>query len=1216
MKSSFVFLRVFVLLACWLLAATAMAGSGSLAPAPIRGQHSLAPWLPAPALAGGEAFSTTLVTEDPSAAFATIIGETFAPLLPASLSAPPAGPLIQPFGFYQATEDGMVQELMDLEEQSERLIKARKAIKTAQGIGNFLRKLDSLAFQEFPVVLADTIGSVPVAIVFDKLQIHPEYAQLEVVLEMQLPQRTVSATQGQPKTDGDGETIEYVHLYFGTPNLKFSHDGGIVGDLTLGLYNNVPIGTQDPTKFGFILKGGRSQVIPGTGGQAQDVGTFVTIDCDGFVEMGVEADVLFSRDWIIPTNEDGLLHSTGRVRGSISTIVNDWNNVLVELSLPDFALTSYPEFAFNLTNAVFDFSDYRNSTVVQFPPGYAEAYLPPGNHNLWRGVYIENLELLLPPQLAKAAGTGNGSGTGTNNGTGMLLLDDYGERSYTSVGLELPDFAARYGMRSAEGLPNSGPNGAADPEPTVLIPSIAPAAAPPDSIINRTRIGVNGLLVDGHGVSGHFYATNVINMGEGKMNKKWRFSVTSLEATLVASEVTGFGFGGFVTLPVAKEGQSFGYDAFVCIPDRAYNFTVTIQQDYTFPLFKMADVTIEAGSYLDIISTPTTFIPSAVLFGNAQINAATAAGGPSAAGDAVFSGAITFAGLKLSTVAPRMSFETGGSLGLSDVTLMGYTLPLADPRLVFTEAGPRLSVGIALNLMNQSDNGFSAGTDVSVLSSLDSTKTYDIYVNKGMNINSIYVRLKLPSINAFGYVHLFDDDPVFGDGFQGSLSVRIGPDTLSPIFAIEMNAIFGNTEFPYWYVDGLVESNAISVPLLPPAVCINGLGGGAYYHMKMDGVDLINGSDGSAGTTTSGVRYVPNESITLGLKLSVPLTSCPPPGGGSATETLDGVATLELAFSGAALQDIMFYGKVEIVSPAIDKFAGGFANKWQDRLVKLPQDRPTTQQQDKNETNNPSNSILGSLFLRMNFEYGFEFQGTARVKINAANGKIVGNGGLDLLISAPRGKWHLYVGGYTDNSIMASDGEVLEPINVTLNLGDGITAGAGAYFMMGNDIPGPPPLHPAAAAYFGISSTTAHNRGSLGNRAAQGTGFAFGAYVFAYIEKRTRKKGKYKNNRIKAQLGAGFDVSLLKYQRATRCSKDSNQSPHGHKGWRATGRIWAYIDADVKYRGIGKNLGLGVLIEADIPNPTYLYMIIKVKVVFNFTVKLGIGKECGPPMNL
>ncbi|MEM1357169.1 MAG: hypothetical protein AAGF89_03175, partial [Bacteroidota bacterium] len=1148
---------------------------------------------------------------------ASLSGLKFSNALPDQLTAAPAGQLLQPFGYQAVETDNMAQELMDLEEQSERLLKARKAIRTAQGLGNFLRKLDSLAFQEFPVVLADTIGTVPVAIVFDKLQIHPEYAQLEVVLGMQLPQRTVSATQGQPKVDDEGTPIEYVDLYFGTPNLKFSHNGGIIGDITLGLYSNVPIGSQDPNKFGFVLKGWRSEVIPGSGGQTQDVGTYVKIDCDGFKEMGVEADVMFSREWIIPTNEDGLLYSSGRVRGSISTTVNDWNNIMVELNLPDFALASYPEFAFNLSNAVFDFSDYRNSSLVQFPPGYADAYLPPSNHNLWRGVYIQNLELLLPPQLAKANEQGGGGGTTTGGSTGMLMLDDYGEHSYTSVGLNIPDFAAEYGMRDAAGLPRSGPQ-STEPNPLALTTSTAPAAAPIDTVVNRTRIGVNGLLVDGHGVSGHFYATNVINMGEGRMNDKWRFSVTSLEATLVASQVTGFGFGGNVTLPVAKEGQSFGYDAFVCIPDREYNFTVTIQQDYTFPLFKMADVTIEAGSYLDIVSTPTTFVPSAVLYGNAQINAATAAGGPSAAGDAVFSGAITFAGLKLSTAVPRMSFETGGSLGLSDVTLMGYTLPLADPRLVFTEAGPRLSVGIALNLMNQSDNGFSAGTDVSVLSSLDSTKTYDIYVNKGMNINSIYVRLKLPSINAFGYVHLFDDDPVFGNGFQGSLSVRIGPDTLSPIFAVEMNAIFGNVDYPYWYVDGMVESNAINVPLIPGVVSINGLGGGAYYHMKMDGYDGINGTDGSAGTTTSGVRYVPNQSITLGLKLSVPLTNWKPPGGGAASgpETLDGVATLELAFAGAALQDIMFYGKVEIVSPAVDKFAGGFADKWKDRLVKLPQDRPAVEADDRNATNNPSNSILGSLFLRMNFEYGFEFQGTARVKLNAANGKIVGTGGIDILISAPQSKWHLYVGGYTDNSIIASDNEVLEPINVTINLGEGITAGAGAYFLVGNDIPGPPPLHPAAAAYFGISSSTSHNRGSLGDRAAQGTGFAFGAYVFAYIEKRTRKRGKYKNNRIKAELGAGFDVSLLKYQRMTRCSKDTNQTPHGHKGWRATGRIWAYIDANVKYRGIGKNLGLGVLIQADIPNPTYLYMVIKVKVVFNFTVKFGIGDECGPPMNL
>jgi len=308
------------------------------------------------------------------------------------------------------TNPPLGQKLMALEKDSDRLAAARKKLKKAMNIGSFLQRLDSLAFMEFPIVMSDTIGGVVTTITFDQLELHPEYAEVEVLLGMKLPQRTVSATLGDPKKDDDGEVIEYVELIFGTPNLKISHNGGIVGEATLGLYSNVPIGTMDPNKFGFILEGWREESNGLSGDQAgtQKTGTFVTIDCDGFVEMGVEAQVIFSRDWIVPVDENGLLYETGQVTGRISLVVQDWNNMLATVDLPDFALKEYPDLAFNLTNAVFDFSDYRNSPTVKFPPGYREAYLPPGNPNLWRGVYIQNLEMMLPLK----AGTKNPSSAG------------------------------------------------------------------------------------------------------------------------------------------------------------------------------------------------------------------------------------------------------------------------------------------------------------------------------------------------------------------------------------------------------------------------------------------------------------------------------------------------------------------------------------------------------------------------------------------------------------------------------------------------------------------------------------------------------------------------------------------------------------------------------------------------------------------------------------
>ncbi|MEO0789626.1 MAG: hypothetical protein AAFY36_13225, partial [Bacteroidota bacterium] len=735
----------------------------------------------------------------------------------------------------------------------------------------------------------------------------------------------------------------------------------------------------------------------------------------------------------------------------------------------------------------------------------------------------------------------------------------------------------------------------------------------------RTKIGVENLLIDAHGVSGHFYAQNVLSIGDGSMDK-WRYSISDLEVELVTSQVVGFGFGGEVGIPISKKTQNFGYSAFVNIPDQTFNFNVTPTDTLTFPVFKFADVSIHPSSYLDITVTPTTFRPVAVLSGFAQIKGKL--GSKEDDSDLpsdslrVTAPKINFHLLRLATQGPKLTLMTGGSLGFEgELNVMGYNIPIADPVLTMQPNGKlKLTIDISLNLTSQNDNGFAAETYVDVKGALGQEDGNDQWNSDGLDIGGILVDIKFPSLEIYGYAYVFDGDPVYGKGFQGSLSVKIGPYTPpeDPLLTVELNAMFGQTTFKYWYVDGFVEWNTATPGIVLGPIEINGFGGGAYYHMKMESVNLAGGSNGGLGTMTSGAKYVPYEPTTLGLKATVAFKT---PG----TDVLDGVATLELRFGGSALQEIMFYGKAEIV-PKNGIPAPGivdFSDKLRDRISDLPLDEAASRAKDEQEVDDPYDRILATAFIRMNFEQGFEFQGTFRVFISAAKGVITGEGGVDFLFSTPQNRWHIYVGGYSyenvNDAIIAGDGQPLPPIGVSLNLGAGITAGADAYFLTGNDIPGPPPLHPQAAAYFGYSNQPPDNRNLLGGQAAAGTGFAFGAAVYATIDKRIRDGGKYKNNSVQADLGAGFDVALLRYSSDTYCSL-SGHSPHGHKGWRATGRIWAYINGHAKYRGFGKSLNMGVLIDADLPKPTYLKIQLKFTVICcDVNVNVKLGDQCGVP---
>jgi hypothetical protein len=638
-----------------------------------------------------------------------------------------------------------------------------------------------------------------------------------------------------------------------------------------------------------------------------------------------------------------------------------------------------------------------------------------------------------------------------------------------------------------------------------------------------------------------------------------------------------------------------------------------------FPIFKLAQVGIDSSSFIHITSTPEKrFRGDAVLHGYAMVKGKASAGVPGEYGDdsgeeartlAFNAPRLEFRELALSTYGPAIDILPGGHLKfVGQPSLLGFPLPIRNPTFQrLTDDKAMITVDFSINLMNADDNGFAADCTVGIKGKLDQVEGSRRWRSDGLTVSEIQVEIALPSLYILGRANIFQDDVVYGRGFQGSLEVDIGPRD-SPTFELDMNAIFGKTDFRYWYVDGMIQiggETPMDIPIIPGVVHINGFGGGAYYHMKMvPGVALEPGH--GIGELPSGVKYEPHLATTLGLKASVPLTS--------PAETLDGVATLDLRFEGTTLVELSFYGRAEIVSPKIDQFLGGFADDFAERTQILSKTPDEQKDEDDAATDNPANSILASVYINFNFDNGLVFKGVARAKINAAEGRIVGEGGIDLLADFNRSKFHIYVGGYIDNSIIAGDGDVLPPVTVELNLGSGITARAGAYFLTGNDIPGPPPLHPMAQGVCdGPNPSPGANRAGNGSRFAQGTGFAFGAFIEAYIDYK-------KNSRkwVRGEVGAGFDVSILKYARDTRCNY-VNKSPHGLKGWRATGNLW--IVANLRYRAgrltRAKNGTFKLVVRADVPNPAYLSIQLKVKLLgIGFCVNPKIGNECGPPIQL
>lgn len=261
---------------------------------------------------------------------------------------------------------GSIGGLLDHEIQL--IQKARAVIDKVKLVGNFLTKLTGHDLVKLPIGLSQEIGNVAYTMGISSIELHPTHAQLEIFLEIDAPNLAMP-------------------LLFSASDVKFSAAGGILPGATLSLLGNIPIEIV-PSKSALVLmRGERNTDGEPTGG------TFVSIDCDGFQELGLEGIVEFSRSWLKPAIDNG----QNKVSGRIATIISDWEDILLEIDLDDFVVNKLEDVIWRVDRAVFDFSDWRNASGIKFP---INGYDPPLSDERWQGFYIKEFSVEIPRKLA------------------------------------------------------------------------------------------------------------------------------------------------------------------------------------------------------------------------------------------------------------------------------------------------------------------------------------------------------------------------------------------------------------------------------------------------------------------------------------------------------------------------------------------------------------------------------------------------------------------------------------------------------------------------------------------------------------------------------------------------------------------------------------------------------------------------------------------------
>ena len=1000
------------------------------------------------------------------------------------------------------------------------LSSAIQAFQTIEEQGLFTDKINPERLWELPIGVRESKSSIEYSIVVTKAIFTPEYALINAYARVRTPQQGI-----------DGGRKD---LYFGAEGIKLSYKGKIIGDAHLSLLGDVHI-PFNQNQWLLTLKGG---TLHKGNGQTLNEKTYVSIDCDGIKELSLSGNIQISRNLLVPLDANGnmLAEQLGdkpqRVQGDFQIKTNDWNDLLVKVKLPAFAITSQTKnsdrgfFSFFINEAVLDLSDFRNAPEVVFPSYYfSEGYLVAGQES-WRGLYVQSLSVGLPQEFK------------TKNHTD------------TPVVFQGQD-----------------------------------------------------LLIDSYGVSGSFSAENIFSIEQGitSQDQAWAYSLDTFSLDLAASKVVGAKLGGKIQLPFQnkeKENTFLSYTGMISEDD--YLVSVKNMNQIDLDIWR-AKASLLPSSSLEMKVKNKRFYPKAILHGTMQIQAnASAQNTDTAKKQAYFQG-ITFQGLCLQTQSPLITVDYFGVKG--EQKLMGFPVSVKNIGIEANENHAHLNMDISIGLQEER---FSATGSVKIKGLISSENQRQTLRYDGFSIGELSLKnVDIGVAKVSGALQLMQNDPLYGDGFAARLVAQI------PALGeakVDVNAIFGYSDFRYWGFEGMVKDLTISTPL---GLDIKGFTGGAFYHMLPDAQKSFLAKD-------KALVYKPDVSVGLALRAGV-----------IGAIKKEEIAAFMASFSitthaNGGLADIGFVGEMSVMSN-LSAFAAQPFAKMQEKFHSMLKNSHFINQIKKEphlqavldvdsvsqtypiEASSPS-TIYGKMVMNYDFSNKI-FHADAQMYINAAGGFIKGVGsgaraGWATIHLAPQ-QWYFYIGTPSDM--------------VGLKIGVGkIYVESGSYFMVGSRIEQSPAPPVEVANILGISLNDIDYIKDL-NALGEGKGFAFGSH-FKFDTGDMTALFLY----ARFQAGFGADIMLKNYGETTCSNRGGKQI--GIDGWYANGQAYAYLQGElgikIKLFFIRKKIpiikaGAATLLQVKAPNPFWLrgylagnYNLLGGMVKGRFRFKLEFGEEC------
>ena len=740
--------------------------------------------------------------------------------------------------------------------------------------------------------------------------------------------------------------------------------------------------------------------------------------------------------------------------------------------------------------------------------------------------------------------------------------------------------------------------------------------------------GENLIYSRGNGISGNFYAYNLLDLSEGALDG-WGFSIDTIETDILQNSIGDFVFLGDVFIPVFGEGDEIAYDALLGTDENgelAFTLALDVVGEYTVPFLGDVNMTlfddsragvrvtsrggfepylsasgkidIELGGEMAGVTIPDVTLPG-ITFQDFKLNdaemAATQAASVATAGmDRMSFGTFDFSGVNLGAAmdaingamdaASAANDPLGAATGNTEKKVNGKSLSIEDISFETVKIGEQelksLKVKALINLTKGS-GGISGELNLGIRGEVEYAKLislspWEALSYHSLEVGEVNIAGRYGNVEFGGALNIFDQDEVYGRGFKGGLTVAVNLGGTRK----EMQAMgqFGTAPdgYDYFFVD---MRTRFSQGLQIGSMEIVGMGGGLYVNLSKEastrspgfGTPQSNtGLSSTPGESFSGTTYTPRDGTV-----------------GFAVATTAILANKAEVFT-ADLELTMEFGEESGVRKILFDGDGYFFME--------------------DETKKNESALKANLSMELNFERGFlSAQFAYELRSPYENPILVGGD----LQGAPQGALMVDTNPEDENeySNYFYFGKPRRPADVGLKIGD-LELSVDAYVMIGSNLPDPLPLreiHPALADFPDVSR-------SQGNS----IGFAFG------VKLATTGNAAAGPIALKWDVVAGVDASIRKY--STVCSNTNDLIGMG--GWYIKGRAFTYIHAEVQLH-VKLNLGLtsidkkvnladlsvAAALVAELPNPSYLGGKIRVSgsaLGFSVTksVEVAVGEKC------